>query len=255
MPAKRKYVKSAPKRRRRTSTVTTGDELITARLQTGRVRGHRIGFMPRLYQTYSSQFSGVNQAGSGGGYFLLPVQDINSPFLSLSSFSTSANNPGGVVTIGNLSQPYAGYSAGSNIYSGYKLVSYMMEITVIPALAGDAVQVTMIPFSITNQTNISTIAQNYLVGSEGSQTAMANFGGPPVKMKRWHSAATVAGMSKAQWEAQPAISMTATPLQPYSIQHFVRWQTIDGAVLSGQIYWNVRVIARFELSLPNVLSN
>jgi len=235
--------------------VTTGDEMVTARMQTGRTAPHRLGFMPRIFQTFQSQLGGVNQPGVGGGYFVCPVQDLNSPWLSLSGFDVSGNNPGGVTTVGSTGVPYTGFNAAQNIYGAYRPVSFYFELTCVPALAGDAVQVTMMPFNTTSVVNPSLSTQQVLIATQGSATGMAIFGAPPLVLKRWYSAAVVAGMSKAQWEAQPSIGMTGTPVQPYSISQFVRWQTVDGAVLSGQIYWNLKVTARMELCNPNVMSN
>jgi len=224
-------------------------------MQTGYTRNHRIGFMPRVFQTFQTQLGGYNGAGGAGGFFICPVQDLNSPWASTAALNNNANNPGGVITLGTTNTPYTGYNAAANIYGSYRAISYCFELTVIPALAGDAVQVIMLPYNTTNQVNISTITTIALIGSQGASTGMAVFGGEPLVIKRWYSAAAVAGMTKAQWEAQPSYPMAGTPTAPYAVVQFIRWQTIDGAPLSGQLYWNMKVSARFELTTPNVQSN
>ena len=222
--------------------------LLTSRTQLG-----RIGFAPRAYMTLQSQLGGVTAAGQVGSFCTFPSMDVNSPWLSLTGLSSM---PGTIVTIGAENQQYMGFAAMSQVYGAVRPVSFCFEVTATPALAGDTIQVTMAPVNTTTSIAPSAVNQQQMVAIQGSATAISQFGnGEPAKLKRWYSCADISGMTKAQWQAQPPYAIASTPVAPYAVVMLVRYQTVDGALAAGQIYWNLKCTARFEFSNPNILAS
>jgi hypothetical protein len=259
---KRYKVKSPYSRRRSVkkygSKLTAPAGALVAKLYTSHPFSTRVGFAPRAIQNFESTISGFNNPGTAGGYFFFGPQQISAPWNVQFPF-TGTNNSSAGLTQGSIAQPYSTFAAAGNIYGSFRCLWYTVEIMATPALAGDSIQVVTIPSNETNLTTIGLLTIQQIMGNNGSQTGVAMFGSPVLRLKSYVNCATVAGMTKAQFDAQ-APTPVGNPISgaaglPYAVQQLCRWGTQDGAVTAGQILWTIKIVARIELSNPNVVGN
>lgn len=238
---KRSSKKAKPGKMRRSS------DAAQARAMTSYIPFFRRINAPRQFVKLACGFQGfvIAQAVTGGYFSISPAQ-FETPFDGAFLFSSASNGFGQVTGNTSLAGNYAGYTMLTQQYQAYRVHSRRLTVTAMPSLAGDQIQLAIVP---SNQA--SPPAQNTwssYIGNSRGKTRMIAYGGEPGTLTYKHKLCEVVGLTRAQWDAQPPTRVGATPANVLFCQDYILWDTVDGGSIQGNIVFSVMIEAEIELS-------
>jgi len=200
-------------------------------------------------QIFEDSFSGIT-FGVTSGYFTVEPTFLNGPFNTGAAFFNTFNNGTNVVTnTSGLGTSYPQATLASNVYVNYKPIWMSIEVSCTSTSAGDGVQVTVMPYNMSNSTVITGLNQNTLNGQPGAVTGMAQYSSPVLKLKSFVTMQSVLGLTRPQVESQfPSNIVLGTVSTPYQALYFIRWGLIDNSPPAANVQWTVKIRMKCELS-------